>query len=173
VVRSWLGKYWWAAAAVVLIVGVGVAIWLTHRGRQLPPPRARVYTAFSACLLTNDQGIVGPDAAAVWSGMQAASLKTNGKVSYLAVAGEDTEANAATYVNTLAQRQCNMVLAVGTSEVAATNAQAGHFGSTAFVVIGAGGRTASNVKVVPAGAAKDVSGAVQNIVTDAASRFTH
>lgn len=111
----WLRKYWWAATAVVAAVGIGLGIFLSrpsHPARALPPARARVYTAFDACLLTDAAGVGSAQAAPVWSGMQAASLQSSGKVSFLSVYGPDTAANAVPYVNTLVQRQCNLVLAV-------------------------------------------------------------
>ncbi|HKT00991.1 MAG TPA: hypothetical protein VJT31_15800 [Rugosimonospora sp.] len=163
-------RFWWAGLAG-LIVLTGLTIWITHRGRQLPPPRARVYTAFDACLLTDGQGVSGQAAAPVWAGMQAASTKTSGKVSFLSVYGPDTAANAVSYVNTLVQRKCDLVLAVGGAEVAAAQGQARQFTSTHFVLVGSGS-TQSNVTVVPGGSAAQVTSAVQQIVTKAAGRVS-
>src|SRR5215469_1180521 len=92
-----LKRYWWVVAAVVAVAGITVGVLLAGSShpaaRALPPARARVYTAFDACLLTDADGVTGAQAAPVWSGMQAASLVTSGKVSYLAVTGDDTAAN--------------------------------------------------------------------------------
>ncbi len=171
---GWLRKYWWAATAVVAALGIGLGVFLTlpsHPARVLPPARARVYTAFDACLLTDSAGIGSAQAAPVWSGMQAASVQSSGKVSFLSVYGPDTAANAVPYVNTLVQRQCNLVLAVGPSQVAAARQQAGAFPKVHFVVID-GGSSSGNVTAVAPGKDTDVSSAVKNIVIDAADSIS-
>ena len=170
----WLRKYWWAATAVVAALGIGLGVFLTHPShpaRALPPTRARVYTAFDACLLTDAAGVGSAQAAPVWSGMQAASLQSSGKVSFLSVYGPDTAANAVPYVNTLVQRQCNLVLAVGPSQVAAAREQAAVFPKVQFVVVD-GGSSSGNVTAVPPGKGTDVSSAVKGIVMKAADSIT-
>jgi basic membrane lipoprotein Med (substrate-binding protein (PBP1-ABC) superfamily) len=170
-----LRRYWWAAAAVVAVLGIALGVLLTQSShsaaRTLPPARARVYTSFDACLLTDADGISGAQAAPVWSGMQAASLATSGKVSYLAVTGDDTAANAIPYVNTLVQRKCDLVLAVGPAQVAAARQQAAAFPKVGFVVVD-GGSSAGNVTAVPPGKGPDVSAAVKGLVTKAADNVT-
>lgn len=169
-----LRRYWWVGAAIVVAGGIvlGVALsQLGHPARALPPPRARVYTAFDACLLTDSEGVAGAQAAPVWAGMQAASLATSGKVSYLAVAGPDTAANAVPYVNTLVQRRCDLVLAVGPSEVAAAREQAATFPKVAFVVVDAA-PSKGNVTAVAPGKSADVTTAVQSLVTTAAHNIS-
>lgn len=161
-----LRRFWWVAA-LLAAVGIGLGLWLSlsqtsDSAHTLPPPRARVYGSFNACLLTDSAGVSGPTAAPVWAGMQAASVKTSRKVSYLAVSGPDTEPNAVAFVNTLVQRKCDLVLAVGDSEVAAVAAQAKAFPAQRFVVVGSAAAGA-NLTVVPAGAAQ----AVQTAVTQA------
>jgi hypothetical protein len=168
-----LRRFWWVAA-LVAVVGVGLGLWLSlsgnsSSGQTLPPPRARVYTPFNACLLTDSAGIAGSQAAPVWAGMQDASLKTSRKVSYLAVSGPDTEANAEAFVNTLVQRKCDLVFAVGDSEVAAAEARAKHFPAQRFVVVGSGasgpaGPASANLAVVPGGSAQQVQAAVAQTV---------
>ena len=169
-----LRRYWWVWAAVVVVGGIVLGLTvsrLSQPARALPPPRARVYTAFDACLLTDSGGVAGAQAAPVWAGMQAASLKTSGKVSYLAVAGPDTAANAAAYVNTLVQRSCDLILAVGPSEVSAAREQAAAFPKVAFVVVDAGA-SKGNVTAVPPGTDAEVTAAVQSLVTAAARQIT-
>ena len=164
-------RFWWAAALVV-VVAVGVVVWLTlasNPTRVLPPSRARVYNQFSACLLTDSGGVLGAESAPAWAGMQAASLKTLRKVSYMAVSGPDTVANAESFVNTLVQRKCDLVLAVGESEVAATEAQANVFPAVRFVVVGAGVAD-SNLAVIPRGPADQVRSAVAQAVESAPGR---
>lgn len=170
-----LRRYWWAAAAAVAVAGIVLGVLLTGSshpaGRTLPPPRARVYTAFDACLLTDADGISGAQAAPVWSGMQAASSATSGKVSYLAVTGDDTAANAVPYVDTLVERKCDLVLAVGAAQVAAARQQAAVFPKVAFVVVDAGSST-GNVTAVPPGKGPDVSAAVRGLVASAADKIS-
>lgn len=138
-------RYWWAAvAAVTVLLGLVLAVVWWPRGQDLPPARARVYTDASACLLTDSTGITTSPASAVWAGMQSASVRTRTKVSYLAVYGEDSVANAVTYVNTLIQRKCQLVIAVGASEIAAVRQRAAFYPGTRFAVPGA--QKAANVE---------------------------
>lgn len=166
-------RFWWVAAALVA-VGAGLGVWLSLSGNSdsaqtLPPPRARAYSSFDACLLTDSDGVSGAQAAPVWAGMQAASLKTLRKVSYLSVSGPDTEANAVAFVNTLVQRKCDLVLAVGDAQVAAVEAQAKAYPAAHFVVVGSGA-AAANLTVVPALGAQQVQSAVTQAVQSAPER---
>lgn len=82
-------------------------------------PRERRYRDVTACLLTDSKGIASGPAAAVWAGMQDASLKTLAKVQYLSVAGEQTARNAALYLTSLGQSGCVVVFGVGDAPVEA------------------------------------------------------
>jgi hypothetical protein len=168
-VRGRLWRYRWVVSGVVAVCAGLVVVLLAwpSGGRQLPPPRARVYSQFDACLLTDANGVSGPAAAPVWAGMQAASLKTSGKVSYLSVYGPDTVANAEPYVNTLVQRKCDMVIAVGPTEVAAVRGRAAAFPSERFVVVDSGS-SSGNVATVESSSGSAVPLAVQLLVTRAA-----
>jgi hypothetical protein len=120
-----------AAAGVtggLLIAGSG--------GRALPPVRARVYENVDACLLTGRQGVSDPAAAQAWAGMEDASKATSARVSYLAVTGPATEANASTYLGSLLVRGCHVIVASGTPESAAVLAEARQFPRVQFVVAG-------------------------------------
>ncbi|MBY8885842.1 BMP family ABC transporter substrate-binding protein [Streptomyces sp. PTM05] len=126
-----------AAAAIVAAGGMGV--WLAAGSdSSATTPRARQYTDFNACVLTDGQGVVGRQAASVWSGMEDASLTTHAKVSSLPVYGPATVANAVPYVNSLVQRRCDMVLAVGGVQAAAVEQVAPRHSGVRFVVIGQG-----------------------------------
>lgn len=76
--------------------------------------------------------------------MQKASLATHGKVRYLAVIGNQTLANAATYLATLAIGGCNLILATGPAPAAAVDANAASYPAVRFVVIGPG-KTQPNI----------------------------
>jgi basic membrane lipoprotein Med (substrate-binding protein (PBP1-ABC) superfamily) len=103
-----------------------------------PSARARVYTSSKACLLTDARGINAAPASQVWAGMEDASLKTRAQVSYLAVTGSATSANALTYVGSLVVEQCGVVVASGPPEQAAVLAEAPKFPGVRFVLAGAG-----------------------------------
>jgi hypothetical protein len=152
------------AALVAIVVGVAVSfIGRGAHGRVLPPPRARVYAAAQACLLTGPGGLAGPQVQPVWAGMQDASMKTRIRVSYLQVAGPATEAAALPYAASLIQQRCKVILGVGDVEVAALQQEARDQNSVRFVLIG-GGTQAANVDVVPAEAPKDTRKAVSEMV---------
>jgi hypothetical protein len=130
--------------------GIGLAVsgaplpW-SASGRALPPARARVYESVDACLLTGPAGLADPDASQVWAGMQDASKATSARVSYLAVTGPATQAQATPFAGTLLVRGCRVVVASGTAERAAVLADAARFGSVRFVVEGAAPGSPANV----------------------------
>jgi hypothetical protein len=159
---------WWIAGCGVAGVGLVLTIVLWPAGRHLPPSRARVYTDASVCLLTGSAGVVSSQAAPVWSGMESASLRTRAKVSYLAVVGEDSAANAVPFLDTLVQRQCGLVIAVGSSEIGAVRRRASVYPGTRFAVIGAG--TGGNVTAVAATDANAVSVQVDALVAKVTNR---
>jgi basic membrane lipoprotein Med (substrate-binding protein (PBP1-ABC) superfamily) len=124
-----------------------------------------VYKDFDACLLTGTGGIrAGSPAAPVWKGMQDASAETLVRVSYLEVIGEQTKQNALPFLNSLVQRQCDVVLAVGAAQVDAAEAEAKHHPEVRFVVVG-GEAVAANVTA--AGPGDHLSSAVAEVVTGA------
>jgi hypothetical protein len=137
-------------ATVLAGVGIGLAVsggplpW-SPGGRALPPARARVYESVDACLLTGAQGLADPDASQVWAGMEDASRATSARVSYLAVTGPATQAEAAPFAGTLLVRGCKVVVASGAAERAAVLADAAQFGSVRFVVEGAAAGSPANV----------------------------
>ncbi|MFR9799171.1 hypothetical protein ACL02U_25240 [Streptomyces sp. MS06] len=161
------------AAGALLVAGAlaGAAFLLfgNDDGRPpLPDTRARAYKDIDACLLTDDKGITaGTTAARVWQGMQDASLKTHARVSYAPVTGKQSVGSARPFLNSLLQRSCDVVLAVGPAEVpAARDAASGHK-DVDFVLVGdGGGHTAANVTSVAAGDGlrAAVAGAVEQAV---------
>lgn len=147
------GRAGWAAGASgVLVLGL-VGVWLfTGSGQDGPPdPRARQYKEFDACLLTDEKGIVaGAAAAPVWEGMQKASLETRARVTYVPVIGEPSAANARPFFNSLMQRKCDVVLAVGAPQVEVTEEGAKQHQQARFVVVD-GSASAGNVTVANSG----------------------
>lgn len=163
--KRWL--WWVAGSGTAVAVGLGVWFWLGTGGRYIPPARARVYTDFSACLLTGPGGLADGQVAPVWAGMQDASLATRAKVSYLSVAAPATPGRAAPYLASLVLRHCDVILAVGAPETAAVDADSGRFPGTRFVTIGPG-EPRRNVTVVRPGSAGAVRSRVAGLVGAAA-----
>jgi basic membrane lipoprotein Med (substrate-binding protein (PBP1-ABC) superfamily) len=139
-----------AASALGLVVVAAVVTWFLWPTAPSPEaPRSRQYLEFTACLLTDDQGIDGTTGKPVWAAMQDASLATLAKVQYLAVAGPQTESNALPFANTLAQRRCDLVFAAGSAPVAAVRDAARSFpGVRFFVVTADAAANPSNVRAV-------------------------
>ncbi|MEU2744259.1 BMP family ABC transporter substrate-binding protein [Streptomyces sp. NPDC007095] len=132
-------KLWAWGGGAAAVAGAVVALGVSGGGGgTTPAPRARQYTSFAACLLTDASGITGPQAAPVWAGMQDASLATHAKASYLAVAGPETEANAQAYANTLIQQRCDLVLAVGKAPASAVRKLAPSSPKSRFITVGSG-----------------------------------
>ncbi|MCH5673860.1 hypothetical protein [Streptomyces gilvus] len=166
------------AVAVVLAVIVTGFLFLYDHGTSRPPipaTRARHYTETDACLLTDRHGINAAPAAAVWQGMQDASLTTHARVSYSSVTGEQSTANARPFLNSLLQGSCEVVLAVGGPEVEAAREATGQYAKLGFVLVGRGSGSkgqgkgkagADNVAWVPAddGLRAGVAAAVKRAV---------
>jgi basic membrane lipoprotein Med (substrate-binding protein (PBP1-ABC) superfamily) len=127
-----------------------------------------MYTDASACLLTGSSGVSEQDAAATWAGMESASVRTRTKVSYLAVSGDDSVANAVPYVNTLVQRRCGLIIAVGSSQVGAIVQRAPAFPAVHFAVVGSG--SGANVTAIASGETAAVSAAADRLVASITKR---
>ena len=140
------------ALTAVAALTVTAVLLFSHDDRPpVPPTRARAYTDVDACLLTGEQGIsADTTAAAVWQGLQDASLKTHARVSYAQVTGEQSTGNARPFLNGLLQRSCDVVLAVGKPEVAAAQATASRYKKVDFVLVD-GAHAGANVSTVAAG----------------------
>jgi len=151
------------AAATV----VGLSIWLAwpERARE-PAPRERAYQAFTACLLTDDEGLAGEVARAAWDGLQQVSLAESIKVQYLTVSGPQTEANASAYFNSLGLQGCGVVVAVGEAPVAALVSGKSRFPRTRYVVV-EGSAAVSGVARVAASPVTGVAPGVRVEVTAA------
>jgi hypothetical protein len=160
--------WWWIAGSGLAVVGLVLVLVWWPRGRDLPPARARVYSDASACLLTDSAGVASSQAAPVWAGMESASLRTRTKVSYLAVAGEDSTANAVPFLNTLVQRQCGLVIAVGANEVGAVRQQASAYPKTRFAVVGPD--AGANITALTATSAGALTTNVDDLVAQITSR---
>ncbi|TNH22814.1 hypothetical protein FHG89_28285 [Micromonospora orduensis] len=126
---------WWPMAAFGLVVAVvvGWALWPEDE----PEPRQRDYRAETACLLTGAGGVDAPETRPVWTGMQEASLATLVKVQFLEVDGPQTGENAETFLASLVQSRCGVILAVGEAPVRAVRPTAARFPSAKFVAFGA------------------------------------
>ncbi|GIF09045.1 hypothetical protein Asi03nite_65830 [Actinoplanes siamensis] len=135
-----------------MIAVAGVLAWVFWPD---PEPRQREYRDATACLLTDEKGIAGPEAAPVWTAMSGASASSLVRVQYLAVAGPQTAGNATTYLNSLANSKCGVVVAVGAAQVAAVPDVARTYPAVRFATVG-GGTAAANVQVIPGGSADTV-----------------
>jgi hypothetical protein len=157
-------RRWWliGASSPVLVAGL---VWLLWPAAE-PAPRARQYLDFTACLLTDEHGVTGADAAPVWAGMQDASLATHAKVQFLTVEGPQTAANALPFLASLAQGRCDMVFAAGTIPVAAVDEGASRFPKVRFYVVG---RVVShdNVTVLSGSSTAQIRTAARKAVTSA------
>jgi hypothetical protein len=155
-------RLWAALAAAAVIALVAWALWPSPQ----PAPRARPYLDYTACLLTDNDGITSPAARPVWAGMQDASLSTHARVQYLATNGEQTVGNALPYLASLLQRHCAVVVAVGPAPVSAVDAEAPKHPQTRFLVVN-GTTPASNVTALDSLPDAELRDRVRTILTDA------
>lgn len=168
-----------AAAGVVAALAGGALSMLQAAPRphpaaapSPPPVRARVYTDFSACLLTGPDGLTAAGAASAWAGLQAASTATSAQVSYVRLQGAQTAANADAYVTALALRGCSVIVAAGTAADQGVKDRAGALARTSFivVVVADAAAPAPNVTAVPADTPAAISGRIKALITAAARR---
>ncbi len=166
----WPGVWVWLTLGSAAVAGVAVGLVVSGSplpwssgGRVLPPVRARVYENVDACLLTSAAGLADPAAAQEWAGLEDASRATSARVSYLAVTGPATEANAAPFVGSLLVRDCRVIVAAGDPERAAVLADAARFPGTRFVVTGAatGPPNVSALPFTPSGLRAAIAAAVE------------
>jgi hypothetical protein len=137
-------RWWWAGALALAAVGVG--LWLVWPSGG--EPRAREYRDVTACLLTDDQGVAGPQAATVWAGMQDASRQTHGQIRYLAVAGEQTKDNTSSFLGSLVVGRCAVIVAAGPVPVQTVVSEARRYPGQRFLVVGADPGASPNVSTV-------------------------
>jgi hypothetical protein len=115
-------------------------------------------------MLTSAQGINEPIAAATWQGLQDASQTTSIKVEYLPVAGPQTIENSTVFLNTLAQRGCNIIIGAGPTPAAAVVHAAPSLTHTTFITVGQPG-TAAHVTAIAATSTAAIRAAVDHAVT--------
>jgi basic membrane lipoprotein Med (substrate-binding protein (PBP1-ABC) superfamily) len=160
------------AAGVALLAGV--VVWLLWPSP--PEPRARKFLELTACVLTDERGISGPEAAQVWAGLDEASKETHAQTEYMAVTGERTLENARAYVNGLAVGHCDLLFAVGELQVRAVEDTAEHFPSVRFYTVGAvaarGVAASGNVNMNVTRVDGEPRSTVRQIVINAVARET-
>jgi basic membrane lipoprotein Med (substrate-binding protein (PBP1-ABC) superfamily) len=150
---------------VVGLAVAGLAAWLLWP--RSDPPKNRDHLEFTACLLTDHDGLQGADAARIWEGMQQASQSTRAKVRYFATSGAQTTENAAALLASLTQQQCRVVFVTGDRPVAAARQDAPRYTGVQFFLIGGGTANANlhNVAVsVPAEVPTKVAAIVRQAV---------
>jgi hypothetical protein len=129
-------------------------------------PRAREYRDVTACLLTDQQGVAGPDAAPVWAGMQSASAQTHGQVRYLAVTGEQSVPNAQTFAGTLVAGRCTIIVATPGIADGAIRALAGHYPAQQFLVVGGASPASPNLFQIGNSSTSDIPTQVSSAIGD-------
>lgn len=166
------GRRGWAVGSAAVIVLGLLGVWLFAAGGESgpPDPRARQYKDVDACLLTGEKGIAaGTPAAPVWEGMQQASLETRARVNYVPVMGPQSVENAQPYLNSLVQRKCDVVLAVGAPQVRVAESGAQQHPGIRFVVVGdasaESARKAGNLTVAKSG--EELAGSVADVIREA------
>lgn len=149
------------------VAALCVAAWPTHSATPAPytpPVRARVYTDYTACLLTGPSGIADARAAQVWSGMEAASSTTRDQVSYLQLQGPQTAGSADAYINTLALRGCSLILTIGQIPGQGAADRAKDLPRDHFITVAGPTSTAANITAVAATSPTDVTASVKTLM---------
>ena len=161
---AWSRRRVWTVTGVAGVLVAAALAWIFWPSPV--EPRARQYRDVTACLLTDRQGVTGTNAAAVWAGMQAASLRTHGQVRYLAVTGDQTVGNAQTFVGTLLAGRCSVIVAAPGIADGAVRAVALQHPEQRFLVVGGDAPTLSNMSRVEGSSASDITSRVSAAVGD-------
>ncbi len=127
----------WSYGAIAALGAVlAVVTWFAWVPAQPEVPRAREHRDYDICLLTGEQGIAAGPAKAAWDALQAVSLETKVRLSYLTVTGEQTAARAQQFVASQVQQKCGIIVAVGAQQVTAVNEVKDRYPAVRFVVTG-------------------------------------
>jgi hypothetical protein len=129
-------RHRWLLVGAAVLVAVGLLVWWAWPQEPPAVPRERQYLETTACLLTDDQGITGDQAAQTWAAMREVSDQKLIKVQYLSVSGPQTSANALSYFNTLGLQKCAAIIAVGDAPVAAMAEGGSRFPDVRLLAIG-------------------------------------
>ena len=86
-------------------------------------------------MLTGPGGISRDPAAAAWASLQPVAAQAKVRLSYLAVAGEDSVPRATSFIAVQARQGCDIIVAVGESEVAAVTTSMTAYPHIQFVVV--------------------------------------
>jgi basic membrane lipoprotein Med (substrate-binding protein (PBP1-ABC) superfamily) len=87
------------------------------------------------------------------------------RVQYLSVTCPATQANAIPYLNSLVQRHCDVIVAVGDAQVAALGAAAANYPHTRFVAVGEDRVAGANVTQLPANPPAQVHDELNALIT--------
>ncbi|MEV6345207.1 hypothetical protein [Actinoplanes sp. NPDC051851] len=148
------------AGGVAALLAVAGLIWAALPGDETEP-RPREYRDVTACLLTDQEGVAGKNAAPLWAAMQTASAQTLGQARYLEVTGEQTAANAQTFAGTLILGQCAVIVAApGIADEAVRTVAAQQTQQKFLVIDGAAPGTPNVTRV----SAADLTGTVAKLL---------
>ncbi len=157
-------RRWWLAGVAGLLVIMAMSAWIFWPKAQpaKETSRARQYLQVTACLLTDEHGIVVDPAKTMWAGMQSASLATRAKVEYLAVVGAQTAENAVPFANSLGQGGCAVVFAAGPVQEKAVQQVSALFPKVRFYV--SQGDATGNVGVLDGSSTQSLTAGVDQAV---------
>lgn len=153
-----------AVLAAVVLVAVGTTVWLVlASGSTTAPVVVRnVSRNTRVCLITDNAA--SPAALSVWAGIEAAAERTPINAQRLVVPPNAGTATIRPYVNSLVQRRCATIVAVGPRLDAAVSAAAHHDPAQRFLTTGSPAAL-PNIQRIPA-----TSAAVENAVHRQAHR---
>lgn len=157
----------WVAIGVAVAVVIAVGVWALWP----ESPRARVYRDATACLLTDNRGVIVEPAASVWAVMEKSSVDTRVRLEHLRVVDPQTPENAAGYLTSFASTGCGMIVAVGEAPAGAVALRAATFPDIPFITVG-DGTAAANVEVFGPSSTAEIQDAVRghfDELADAAS----
>ncbi|MDI1462731.1 hypothetical protein QEZ54_17285 [Catellatospora sp. KI3] len=145
---------WWLSWAVAVGLVVGAYGWLWWESSRPEPPLSRPYRTQAVCLLTGAEGVAGEQNRPVWTAMQRASVETLVRAQFLEITGAQTVENGRSYLPTLSQGNCGLVVAADEIAIATVLDGAHSFPAQGFLIAGTGA-SQPNVIVVTSATVSD------------------
>ncbi len=131
-VKRWEWLSWGGIATLAGLLAVaGLLAWEPTPG----PPGPKLYRDYSVCLLTSQDGIQIEPAKTVWQGLKTVSDRTDVRVTYARVTGEQTTTRAQQILASQVAQRCGVIVAVGKTPIAAVAADRDRYPRVKFVTL--------------------------------------
>jgi hypothetical protein len=125
---------WGGGVGAVVLIAV-VLTWLLWPEDERRTPRAEQFRDVDVCVLVGQAGITAEPTASAWSALREVAAEAEVRLSYLTVAGPQTQAQAQLFVPTLVQQGCDVIVGSGQIPAAAVRELSGTYPDLALLTV--------------------------------------